>query len=142
MPTAPSDDECNGGDCSTPAARSRTKNGKGGSTTTELRGKVLQHFTWREHEGLLRSVAFPSRATARKIRLNLARGTLFRKLVCKNLQPMNLRRFGKQVARLHLFHQGRCNLAVKMGAAAGFGVERVKRPASALASLQSFSLRR
>src|ERR1700739_2351640 len=51
---------------------------------------------------------------------------LFWKLVSENIELVNLRLFGKQIAALRLFHQGRCHLAVEMRVAPGFVVERVE----------------
>jgi hypothetical protein len=44
----------------------------------------------------------------------------FRQLICENLQPVNFRRFGKQIAGLRLFHQSRCHRAFEMRIAPGF----------------------
>src|SRR5882672_1332776 len=48
------------------------------------------------------------------------------KLVRENVELVNLRRFGKQVASLCFFHQGRRHLAVEVGIATGRVVERVE----------------
>src|SRR5271169_1327500 len=48
------------------------------------------------------------------------------KLVSEDIELMNLRLFSKQIAALRLFHQGRCHLAVEVGVAPSFIVERVE----------------
>src|SRR5215216_3112359 len=51
---------------------------------------------------------------------------LFWKLVRENSELVDLRCFGKQVAGLGFFHQGRRHLAVEMRVAPGLVVERVE----------------
>ncbi len=56
----------------------------------------------------------------------ISNALLVRKLVGENVNPVNFRRFGEQVARFGFFHQGRRHFAIQMRIAPSVVVERIK----------------
>lgn len=71
---------------------------------------------------------------------------LVRKLVGENVNPVNFRRFGEEVARLGFFHHGRRHFAVYVRIAPGVVIERYlailrSRVRSAILISRSMTLR-